>query len=736
MAITATISSETTNLFGGQQLLVTSAVDGLYTSQYGAGYQGFQEATWSDYTNLTVDSVSAKMASTYPNTTSARIDSEPLTGNFRVTGRVKLAKIGVYGTFIFPVRIGNDTSAEWVSVRLDSSNTNASITVNGGLTNVTLSEIPALNSYVDYTLEVVNNAISASFTVYNNLDQNIGGGSVTGTKSASVYHVYLLSYQENDVEMTSLLIEGVVVYEWRLGGNKIWDEEDPTYTVTNVTNDDAGSYTLYVTDGISNDLSNSITVTVDAITANVSPTSASGSALFSQLLTCSASGGAGSNTYQWKQNNVNIAGATSSTYQISDGNFYDSGLYTCGVSDIYDTVESNACNVTITGFATQELVCSITPTSKKMGVGLSHTITSSTSGGEPQNSSGANCPTGKTYIDTTLTTTPLSVPLTSGFFYLNIGAIQAWIGAPTPTPEIYIHAIPFYPTSGYIWYMNAVAYQTTTDIETPWGVLADTNMVNGSGSSTARLEYRNTAIYGSINTTDGTLIGSGTTDIYWDDVFKGTISGSFNRSFSGPITASIESITNTKNNPTYYLIGSGLGSSCSGDQFVYTYQWYDGVGAIPGETSSSITFNPTAESDSDTYYVNADDGSGNVNSNNSTLLVVTLAASVDPTTITENTPYTVNITCTAVGGTEEYTYQWKKDTIDISGETNSTLTITDALDSDDGSYTCVVNDGLQSVTSDACVVDITNVLRLLLEADETVGKRLLKPTFTGRYDYY
>lgn len=61
-----------------------------------------------------------------------------------------------------------------------------------------------------------------------------------------------------------------------------------------------------------------------------------------------------------------------------------------------------------------------------------------------------------------------------------------------------------------------------------------------------------------------------------------------------------------------------------------------------------------------------------------------------------------------VSGSGTITYQWKKDSVDISGETASTLTIDPSTaTTDDGSYTCVVSDGSNSLESSACVVTVT-----------------------------
>ena len=66
-----------------------------------------------------------------------------------------------------------------------------------------------------------------------------------------------------------------------------------------------------------------------------------------------------------------------------------------------------------------------------------------------------------------------------------------------------------------------------------------------------------------------------------------------------------------------------------------------------------------------------------------------------------------SLTLTVVAtGSPTITYQWRKDGVDIDGETGSSL-IFDSLDpADTGSYDCVVENGCASLISDSAVVDV------------------------------
>ena len=57
------------------------------------------------------------------------------------------------------------------------------------------------------------------------------------------------------------------------------------------------------------------------------------------------------------------------------------------------------------------------------------------------------------------------------------------------------------------------------------------------------------------------------------------------------------------------------------------------------------------------------------------------------------------------------TYQWKKDGVDLTGETNATLNITDAnATQHDGNYSVVVGNDFGSVESEEVALDVNTTL--------------------------
>ncbi|MED4420313.1 immunoglobulin domain-containing protein, partial [Schinkia azotoformans] len=58
-------------------------------------------------------------------------------------------------------------------------------------------------------------------------------------------------------------------------------------------------------------------------------------------------------------------------------------------------------------------------------------------------------------------------------------------------------------------------------------------------------------------------------------------------------------------------------------------------------------------------------------------------------------------------GDAPLSYQWKKDGTDIAGATSASLTINNAQESDEGSYTVVVSNGAGNVISTAATLTVT-----------------------------
>ncbi|MDP0491974.1 MAG: immunoglobulin domain-containing protein [Verrucomicrobiota bacterium JB023] len=85
--------------------------------------------------------------------------------------------------------------------------------------------------------------------------------------------------------------------------------------------------------------------------------------------------------------------------------------------------------------------------------------------------------------------------------------------------------------------------------------------------------------------------------------------------------------------------------------------------------------------------------------------LIPLAISSQPGSLVLDPGSTATFTCEAVG-TSAISYQWSKDGDLLPGETSPSLTLPNAQEADEGSYTCTVTNGSGSVTSQTATLDV------------------------------
>lgn len=138
----------------------------------------------------------------------------------------------------------------------------------------------------------------------------------------------------------------------------------------------------------------------------------------------------------------------------------------------------------------------------------------------------------------------------------------------------------------------------------------------------------------------------------------------------------------------------------------FTYQWRFEGADIPGETGDTLTLDPVLLTDAGNYDVVITNNCGQVISTAAALSVDALATiDVQPAPQTVCEAESVEFSVTA-SGAATLTYQWRKDGIDIPGETGASLSIDPVDGSDAGSYDVVVSNGCNSVISNAANFDV------------------------------
>jgi len=141
------------------------------------------------------------------------------------------------------------------------------------------------------------------------------------------------------------------------------------------------------------------------------------------------------------------------------------------------------------------------------------------------------------------------------------------------------------------------------------------------------------------------------------------------------------------------------------------YQWKkDGVD-IPGKTASSLWFAGASLSDAGSYTCRVNDAEGFLVSDAATVTVLESPeiTSQPASSVTACYGETVQLEIVAQV-TDAATYQWKKNNVDIDGETGSTLEFIAATPDVNGFYTCVIDDACGNLTTTGTNLSIANEL--------------------------
>jgi predicted outer membrane repeat protein len=157
-------------------------------------------------------------------------------------------------------------------------------------------------------------------------------------------------------------------------------------------------------------------------------------------------------------------------------------------------------------------------------------------------------------------------------------------------------------------------------------------------------------------------------------------------------------------------------SACEDDAVVFyvvaggepplTYQWRKDTAIIPGATNDSLVIDQVTTDDAGVYDVDVTDLCGFALSNAGTLTVDTgpaITAHPQSRLICEDDPVTFTVTAS---GRPPLGYQWRKNSVDISGATSSSYTISSVTSGDGGSYDVVVTDDCGSTTSNAATLTV------------------------------
>jgi hypothetical protein len=143
-----------------------------------------------------------------------------------------------------------------------------------------------------------------------------------------------------------------------------------------------------------------------------------------------------------------------------------------------------------------------------------------------------------------------------------------------------------------------------------------------------------------------------------------------------------------------------------------SYQWFRNAAAIAGANGPVLRIPGATAINAGSYTVMVSNAAGNATSNSAILTVSAGApAAVAPSIVTQPASVTANAGSTAtlavgVDGTGPFTFQWRRDGVNVAGATSAVLTFNSVALPNAGSFSVVVTNSAGSVTSSTAVLDV------------------------------
>jgi uncharacterized repeat protein (TIGR03803 family) len=492
-------------------------------------------------------------------------------------------------------------------------------------------------------------------------------------------------------------------YQWRFNGANLLNATNAIYSIASVGTNNAGNYAVVITNAAGTATSSNA-----ALTVVLSPKSQTNSAGATATFTATAFG-PGSLNYQWQKNGTNIAeggnlsGTTNSTLTIASVSDADAAVYSAVVSDATGSVTTSNALLTvidpplITAQATNLLV--LPGTDVTFGV----SVTSAAPFGYQWRFNGTNLLNATNAI----------------YSVASVGTNNAGN-----------YAVVITNAAGTATSSNA-ALTVVLSPKSRTNYASSTAMFTATAFSPESLNYRwrkngtNLVEDGNISgTTNSTLTIASVSD---DDAanYNAVVSDA-----TGSVTTSNALLTVIDPplitaQPTNLLVLPGtnvtFGVSVT-SAAPFRYQWrFNGTNLL-NATNSIYSIPSVGTNNAGKYAVVITNAAGKATSSNAALTVV-----LSPKSRTSYASSTAMFTATAFSP-ESLNYRWQKNGTNlvedgnISGTTNSTLTIASVSDDDAANYNAVVSDATGSVTTSNALLTVNDNLTIASQPQsQTVG---------------
>ena len=549
-----------------------------------------------------------------------------------------------------------------------------------------------------------------------------------------------------------------LTYQWKKNGtNASGTSTNSTYNIASVTTGDAGNYTVEVNNSCSS-LVTSAPAAVLTVNAPVTSNAGTAQTICNTTVTTLAGSNPSPGTGAWTL--ASGAGSITTSSSSSSG---ITGLTVGSASSFTWTITNGACvtssNVTITvsspatsDAGPDQALCNVTTTTLA-GVGTGTWTTISGTGSATTPASSTSNVTGLTKgASTTMRWTVTNGACTAFSDVIinvsspgtaNAGTDQALCNSTSTT--------------------LAAAGSGTWSINSGSGVVSNPTNQNSAITgltvgSTTILTWTDTA--GACSGTDqvslivsAPAVGNAGSNQNFCDITSATLNASTSVGTGAWSTISGTGTITTPNSPTSGVTGLTIGASsvfqwtvtngacsnttsvtiasnagvsvttqpsssttlCTGNTFnlnviatgsgILSYQWKKGSSNANGaSTASSYNIPSVVFGDMGNYTVDVTNSCGTVTSSIAQLSILNLSIVTQPASQTGCAASNVTLSVVATG--PSLSYQWKKDNVNLSTQTNSSLDLNNLAFTDAASYTVLVSGCSNSILSDAAVLTV------------------------------
>jgi hypothetical protein len=473
---------------------------------------------------------------------------------------------------------------------------------------------------------------------------------------------------------------GPLSYQWRFNGANIAGATNPSLVLNNVTPNQAGEYTVVVTNAGGAITSAAATIQIPLpVTITKQPESQSVAAGVTVTFSVEATG-TGPLRYQWQFNSADLAGKTGPTFQIDNVTLANAGEYSVLVSNAAGVVPSAKAKLTVA------LPPTITrqPQSQTVLAGASVTLGVAVSGTEPlrfqwrRNNSDLPGATGPT-----LALNNVSAVNEGDYTVLvsnSAGSATSEIARVTVIQPVQITTQP--------------ASQTITV-----GQNAIFSVV-ATGTGPLTYQWRRTGV---------DLLGANQPTLTLSNVqavqagnYQVIVSNAAGPVMSAPATLTVNVPVTILEQPQGQSVSEGqpvvLTVVAAGTGPI-TYQWQRNGANLAGATGPSLATSSARTSDAGSYRVVVRNAAGPINSSDAVVRVI-VPPTIQTQPVSQNVPPGANVTLSAVAdGDAPLTYQWKKNGVNISGVNASSVVLNNAQVTDAGTYSVVVANAGGAITS-------------------------------------